>query len=268
MQLSSIAISMVFGKQPFKQVKPTNQNDRETCRFCFSLYFHPYNQTFLDQFGKFPLHPFIKFVMITSEHFITVKENPVTETNPLNLQTPRLLLKGLTTADAEALFAYRSLPEITRFQGWAPISVDEAVRFVEQDICHEINQPDTWFQIGIFLRENQTMIGDMGLHFLIGEQANNSVEIGITVAPGFQGRGFASEAVRGMLDFLFDTLQKKNVVASVDPQNESSMALMRRVGFQLEGIYKNSVLFRGEWADDAVFQMSRQQWHETPKPRM
>lgn len=199
--------------------------------------------------------------MITLVHFIAVKENPVPENKSIQLitplQTPRLLLKGLTAADAVALFQYRSLPEITRFQGFSPVSVEDASRFIEQDISHDIDQPDTWFQLGIFLQEENTMVGDLGIHFLTKA---NEVEIGVTIAPEFQGRGFATEAVGCALDYLFNVLHKSKVVASVDPENYKSMALMTGIGFKLAGIYKQSVLFRGEWTDDAVFEITATQW--------
>jgi RimJ/RimL family protein N-acetyltransferase len=207
--------------------------------------------------------------MITPRYFIAVKENsvPVTKDSQLalSLQTPRLLLKGLMADDGAAFFGYRSHPEVTRFQGFAPETVEDAVRFIEEDICHEMNRPGTWFQWGIFLREGQTLIGDLGIHFLPEE---SSVEIGVTIAPDFQGKGFATEAMGCVMGFLFDTLGKSKVVASVDPKNLKSMALMKRTGFELEGIYKNTVLFRGEWADDAVFSMTRKQWQNRPKPNL
>lgn len=228
---------------------------------------------FLDQFGKFPLHTLRKFVMITSRYFIALKETFVKEIKVFSIQTPRLLLKELTVTDAEPLFRYRSLPEVMQFQGWAPSSVADAIRFVEEEISHVLNQPDTWFQLGIFRSEEETLIGDMGIHFLTEESNNASghtndelsevVEIGITIAPGFQGNGFATEAIRSMLDFLFGTLHKTKVVASVDPDNQKSMALLEGLGFRLEGIYKNAVLFRGAWVDDAVFEMTDKKWAES-----
>ena len=203
---------------------------------------------------------------MTVEHFITIKETFVAGNMKIQLQTSRLMLQGLTKSDAEDLYRYRSLPEVTRFQGWAPASVEEAVRFVEEDICHEINQPDTWFQFGIFLREDQTLIGDLGIHFL--PDLSDEAEIGVTVAPGYQSKGFASEAVSRVLEFLFHTLHKNKVTASVDPENRKSMALMERIGFKLEGIHKKTILFRGEWTDDAVFSLTRKQWENRPKPNL
>jgi RimJ/RimL family protein N-acetyltransferase len=173
------------------------------------------------------------------------------------MQTPRLLLRGLEPADAQALFEYRSLPEIKRFQGFSPETLIDSLRFIQEDISHEMNQPDTWYQLGVFLREDNTMVGDLGLHFL---PESGEVEIGVTIAPEFQGRGIATEAVGCAFDFLFNKLHKNKVLASVDPKNHKSMALMARVGFQLIGIYKQTVLFRGEWTDDAVFEMTVNQW--------
>ena len=199
----------------------------------------------------------------------------------VQLHTKRLLLKDLTTHDAEALLAYRSLPEVTEFQGWKPNTVNDALDFVTNGICHHLDQPDTWFQLGIFLESDLSLIGDAGLHFLplgwdtasgkgngqkddeektAAPLPTDTVEIGITIAPAHQGKGYASEAVRCVLRFLFEELNKNKVVASVDPANHKSMSLMRRVGFQLEGIYPKSVFFQGEWADDAAFSLTVEQW--------
>lgn len=205
----------------------------------------------------------------------------MSEPKPQNVQLPikskRLLLKDLTVAEAEAVFQYRSLPQVTIFQGWAPISVAEVTRFIEEDICHTLNQPDTWFQLGIFMREGQALIGDLGIHFLYDDHQSDPshgtrgqgsvVEIGITIAPQFQGKGFATEAVGCGLDFLFDQLNISKVVASVDPKNQKSMALMENIGFHLKGIHKNAVLFREEWTDDAVFEMTPQNWRNPMKPK-
>ncbi len=191
----------------------------------------------------------------------------------LKLHTPRLLLKDLRVDDAAALFAYRSLPEVTEFQGWTPTDVSDAVGFIEHDICHVLDQPDTWFQLGIFLNatddpnDDKKLIGDMGIHFLSSATEEiqkpgltDTVEIGITISPAHQGRGYASEAVRRILDFLFEELHKIRVIASVDPDNHKSMTLMKSVGFQLDGIFPKSVFHRGEWVDDAAFSITLEQW--------
>ncbi len=86
------------------------------------------------------------------------------------------------------------------------------------------------------------------------------VEIGFTVAPAHQGRGFATEAVLGILAYLFECVHKHRVFASVDPRNVASMALLKRVGMRQEAHYRESLWFKGGWADDVVFGILESEW--------
>jgi RimJ/RimL family protein N-acetyltransferase len=175
------------------------------------------------------------------------------------ITTDRLILSRLSAADAATLFAYRSLPEVSRYQGWEPESLDDAAGFVERLASTEFDTPGTWFQFGVRQRESGELIGDLGVHFLEdGQQA----EIGFTLAPASQGRGLGAEAVVGVLDFLFGRLGKHRVFASVDPRNQPSLRLLRRVGMRQEAHFRRSLLFKGEWSDDVVFAVLHSEWIE------
>lgn len=121
----------------------------------------------------------------------------------------------------------------------------------------EFDSPGTWFQFGIRSRETGDLVGDLGVHFLEdGEQ----VEIGFTVAPSRQGRGFGTEAVAGLLEYLFGTLGKHRVFVSVDPRNEPSLRLLRRLGMRQEAHFVQSVRSKGEWTDDIVAAVLASEW--------
>jgi RimJ/RimL family protein N-acetyltransferase len=174
------------------------------------------------------------------------------------IETDRLVLTQLHASDADALFAYRSLPEVARYQGWAPVAVEDAVGFIGSMESVAFDSPGTWFQFGIRSRESGELVGDLGVHFLEdGEQ----VEIGFTLAPSWQGRGLGTEAVAGLLDHLFGTLGKHRVFASVDPRNTPSLRLLRRLGMRQEGHYVQSVRVRGEWTDDIVAAILASEWN-------
>jgi len=175
--------------------------------------------------------------------------------------TARLLLTPLTLRDADAVFAYRSLPEVTRFQTWEPPTPDEVVAFIRELDDVEFDTPDTWFQLGIRDREAGRLMGDVGVHFL---EDGRQVEIGFTLDPAFQGRGLAVEAVAALLDHLFGPLGKHRVIASVDPRNEASIRLLERVGMRREAHFRESLWFKGEWADDVVFAVLASEWGERP----
>ena len=121
--------------------------------------------------------------------------------------------------------------------------------------------PGTWFQLGVRLRESAALVGDLGVHFF---EDGRQVEVGFTLAPDSQGRGLGTEAVVGLLDYLFRHLHKHRVSASVDPRNERSLRLLRRVGMRQEAHFLQSLHFKGEWADDTVFAILASEWSARP----
>jgi RimJ/RimL family protein N-acetyltransferase len=174
--------------------------------------------------------------------------------------TDRLILRCLHLADADAMFAYRGDPNVYLYQSWEPQSLQEVQLFIASTQNVEFNTPG-WYQIAIALRENSTLIGDLGIHIL--EADPRIAEIGITITPSMQGNGYATEAIKAILKLLFVELQKHRVFASVDPQNLPSMALMERIGFRNEGHFIQSLWFKNNWVDDVVFAMLAREWNQS-----
>jgi RimJ/RimL family protein N-acetyltransferase len=174
------------------------------------------------------------------------------------LLTPRLALRRLRLSDCAAVFAVRSDPHVSRFQLWEPRSVEEVRSFLEGLLDLEPDTPGTWFQLAITLQDSGLLIGDCGLHFPPGEP--HQAEVGITLASDHQGQGYATEALSAVLDYLFLSLGKHRVFASVDPRNRASIALLERVGMRKEAHLRESVWCQGEWADDLVFAVLEREW--------
>jgi RimJ/RimL family protein N-acetyltransferase len=170
----------------------------------------------------------------------------------------RLVLRALRADDADAIFAYRTDPDIMRYQGWEPKSADDVRAFIAELGAAEPYAPGTWYQLGIALRSTDELIGDCGVH--VPQTEPDQAEFGITLAPAFHGHGYATEAIRAMLRLAFDTLGKHRVFGSIDPRNARSIALMRRTGFRREAHFVESLRFKGAWVDDAVFAMLAREW--------
>lgn len=147
----------------------------------------------------------------------------------MQLQTNRLLIRPLLKDDAEAVFAYRSDAETNRYQGFIPETVEDVLDFFETKVCRLFNRPDTWYQLIMIEKEGQTLIGDIGIHFI--DEKGKEVELGITLSKKRQGKGFATEALKTVIGFLFSEMKKQVIVARVDPQNLNSIRLLERLGF-------------------------------------
>jgi RimJ/RimL family protein N-acetyltransferase len=189
-----------------------------------------------------------------------------------DIVTPRLRLRRLRPADVPELRAYRSDSEVARFQVWSPATEDEVADFVAEQARMEPDIPGTWFQLGVALRaaesEHKTdaLAGDCGLHFPPGEPWQT--EVGITLAAWAQGRGYAREALAAIFGYLFDTLGKHRVFASVDPRNAPSIALLEHLGMRREAHFRESLWDKGEWCDDFMYAVLEDEWRASRKRRM
>jgi aminoglycoside 6'-N-acetyltransferase len=168
------------------------------------------------------------------------------------VRTERLSLRRFNAADAEAFAAYRSMPEVARYQSWdAPVSLPDARRLVEEFASGDPTAPG-WFQYAIDL--DGVLIGDLGLNL---HENLMQAELGFTLSPAYQGNRYATEAVRGLLEHLFVERGLYRVSAECDARNTASARLLERVGFKQEGLRLSNTWFKGEWTDDLLFGLLR-----------
>jgi RimJ/RimL family protein N-acetyltransferase len=179
---------------------------------------------------------------------------------PERLTSDRLELRKLRKDDAEGLCAYRSLPEVARYQSWESFDLKDAVRLIESQSEAEPGIPGTWLQLAIVNAASQELIGDCGLHFRKDDP--RQVEIGITLSPRFQGHGNAGEAVECVLQYVFGRLDIHRVFASIDVLNLSAIALFRQLGFRQEAYLVENVWFKGQWGSEHVFALLKREWLE------
>lgn len=179
----------------------------------------------------------------------------------IELRSPRLRLRRLDAGDVDALCAYRSLPEVARFQSWESFGVEDAARLVAGQAQLPLDTPGTWFQLGIVGESSGLLVGDCGLHF-DGEDPGQ-VELGITLSPDQQGQGYATEALACVLDYLFGVLGKRRVSAVTDADNAAAAALFRRLHFRQEGHFVEHARFKGAYGSEYLFALLRREWQGT-----
>lgn len=181
-----------------------------------------------------------------------------------DLFTPRLIIRRLQPGDAERLYACRVNPDVGRFQNWAPTSVPEVAAFIDRLQTMPGLTQGEWLQLGIAMSESGELVGDCGLHARADDP--RQVEIGITVAPAFQQRGFALEALTAILDHLFTRTETHRVFCSVDPRNHPCLRLLQKLGMRKEAHMLESLWIKGAWMDDVVFALLKKEWHHGRAP--
>lgn len=177
----------------------------------------------------------------------------------MNLKTERLHIRPAHIEDKESIFNYRSDPETYKYLSRIPKSVDDIALLIE-NASSEIDVPGTWFQMVVLERTTNRLIGDVGIHFLKSDTENKQVEIGYTLDREFRGKGYATEALTAVIDYLFHSLNKHRIVASIDPTNSASISLVERLGFRKEAHFVESLFFHGKWVDDLIYAVLAREW--------
>ena len=75
-----------------------------------------------------------------------------------------------------------------------------------------------------------------------------------------QGKGFATEAVNCLLDYVFGKIAKHRVIAVADTRNAPAVRLLERVGMRREGHFIENIWFKGEWGDEFQYAMLEREW--------
>ncbi len=175
-----------------------------------------------------------------------------------NLETTRLIVRRFQDSDLEPFLAYRSDPEVERYQDWGEFTRDDARRFLDGQRKLNPGTPGEHTQIAIELKATGAMIGDLYLNVLVDDP--HQAMLGYSLATEYQGMGYATEAATALLDYVFRSLQLHRVIAGVDCENERSIALLERIGMRREAHHVQNVLFKGKWTDEYRYAVLRSEW--------
>ncbi len=194
----------------------------------------------------------------------------------LPLTTPRLQLRALQPADAEALFEIFSDPRAMQYWSTPPWTTpQQAVERIEQDTA--------WLEQGAALRlavmphatpvpaangegevqdAGAAVIGTVSLFAF--DAASQRAEIGYMLAPRAWGRGLMQEALQALVTYAFGVLGLRRLEADIDPRNQRSARLLERLGFRHEGLLRERWAVAGEVSDSAMYGLLAREWRAAP----
>jgi RimJ/RimL family protein N-acetyltransferase len=145
--------------------------------------------------------------------------------------TERLRLRRSRPEDAEAISRYRSDPDVNRQQGWERTDPEAVRADIEEMALRAPGDAGGWVQFSVEEREGGRLVGDVGVSPAEGEPG--VLKVGYTIDPGFQGRGYATEAVGALLAYAFETLGAEVIRAYASAENAASIRVAEHVGMRL-----------------------------------
>jgi RimJ/RimL family protein N-acetyltransferase len=175
----------------------------------------------------------------------------------LRLTTDRLTIRPLARRDITEFTRYRNDPDVARYQDWVlPYTRDLAHAIVDDAEATGMPSAGGWMQLAVTDSDDR-LLGDVAVW--LDDDALLAM-IGYTLAPQHQGKGYAAEAVRAVVDWLFTVRKVHRVAATIDPDNVASARVLERNGFHYIGTARSAALVRGVWSDDARFELLGDEW--------
>jgi RimJ/RimL family protein N-acetyltransferase len=140
------------------------------------------------------------------------------------IETEQLVMRAFTNADTDAFAALCADDEVMRWLG-GTMDRNRAWRHMATLVGHwRLHGFGRW---ALELRETGELVGHVGLWFPEGWPA---IEVGWVVARQAWGRGIAPEAARATLDYAWDEAGLDRVIHLIDPVNERSQSVARKIG--------------------------------------
>ncbi len=181
----------------------------------------------------------------------------------LQIHTTRLAIRNLDLGDLSDFIIYRSNPEVVKYQGFDVMTLEEAEEFIKDNSKKQFGNLGEWVQYAVTNVETGKLVGDCAIK--LDQHDGRLAEIGITISPEEQRKGYAKETLTGILDFLFGQEDFHRVTEIVDADNTASIQLLKSVGFRQEGHFIENIFFKGKWGSEFQFTMLKKEWMEYHK---
>ncbi len=117
---------------------------------------------------------------------------------------------------------------------------------------NNLHPEEKWF---IIEKKDGTRIGQ-----IMHRPEGGHMSIGYIVIPDERNRGYCTEAVKILVDYLFLSKDVVRIQAETNPENPASQRVLEKAGFTKEGVMRKSVFIRGEWRDGILYSILREEW--------
>ena len=153
------------------------------------------------------------------------------------LETERLVLRRFIAEDSAAMYRnWASDEEVTKYLTWPAHSNPELSRRILEDWVNSYSN-ESYYQWAIELKELGEPVGSISVVHM--NEDVSMAQIGYCIGKRWWHMGITSEALRAVMDFLFDVVDVNRIEAVHDPRNPNSSKVMEKCGMKYEGTLRS-----------------------------
>ena len=179
--------------------------------------------------------------------------------NPFpTLETERLVLRPMELKDLDFVFRHFSDPQVTQYLYDNPPLKDkvEAQQIIDFYLNDSSGLQNRWV---LERKSDGQPIGTCGFHRW--EKRYFRTEIGYDLSPEFWRQGYMSEALQGACQYGFDKMRLNRIDALVYVGNQASLGILKKLGFQQEGVLRDYFYQNETFYDHALLSLLGKEWH-------
>ena len=199
-----------------------------------------------------PAHAIYPFMRHTGKIILHRKKYNVMTTT---ITTERLCLRPFMEKDAAALLTYLGNPRVNCFKDQQLSATEDALRYIAEkqknDLC-----------LAICLKDTDELIGEL----FAEKEEPDTYGVGWHLNQLFEGKGYAFEAARAFISWLFDSEGARRVYGYVESDNLRSQNLCKRLGMRYEGCFKEFISFVNnhdgtpKYEDTCIYTILKKEW--------
>ncbi|KQW66054.1 GNAT family N-acetyltransferase [Ensifer sp. Root127] len=181
----------------------------------------------------------------------------------LRISTDRLTIRHFAPEDFDGFHAYHRLPEVYLYLYANPLDEDGARAKFAKASDPRLDADGDVAVFAVERRQDGALVGEVLLK--LASKAARQAEAGYIFNPAFSGKGYATEAMRAVLDLGFFQLNFHRIFARLDPLNAGSVGVVERLGMRREAHLIQNDLFNGQWGDEFIYALLQHEWQARPK---
>ena len=165
------------------------------------------------------------------------------------IKTERTILRLIKMGDLNSIHALHSLPETDEYNALGiPENIEETKSIIEPWIEENKSSKIRNYTFAIVSKSDENFIGLFGLK--IGSQKYKRGEVWYKVHSDYWKMGYATETLRAVIDFGFDTLKLHRIQAGSAVGNIGSWKVLEKVGMIREGRGRQVLPLKSGWSDN------------------
>jgi ribosomal-protein-alanine N-acetyltransferase len=177
----------------------------------------------------------------------------------LPLRTSRLVLRDFRADDRDAVYAYASDPEVTRYMFYGPRTKAATWRYLRQLLTTQTEMPRMTWELAIVVQGQDRPIGACDLTL----ENEREGDLGYILGRESWGHGFATEVAIALVEAGFEQLGLARIFAVCEVNHTTSAHVLEKAGLTRTAVLERYREAKGRWWDMYLYELKRSDWLKT-----